>query len=122
MRLTKKPLLSAASDGTGPDAALANGEHAVAIEHGALWRVDDATQTWVKVPSPGFACDCWMTADQPDTIWIADLGAARVLHVDLATGSVDRSVHVARPTGVAVGFGKVWIADQTTKSVLVLSD
>jgi hypothetical protein len=105
-----------------PDAAMADGAQGLAIESGSLWRIDDTTRAWVRIPGLRFSCDCAMTPAEPGTLWVSDLGAARVLHISLATGTLDRSVRVEGPSGVAVGFGKVWVADQTTKSVVVLTE
>jgi hypothetical protein len=110
------------ADADGVDAAMVSGGQVVAIDGDALWRIDDTNGTWAQISDVNVGCDCVIASDQPGTIWLADLPHAHVLHIALATGVADRSVHVDRPVGVVVGFGNVWITDQTTKSVIVLSD
>ncbi len=89
---------------------------------GWLWRVDVATQAVtnsIELPDLGLS----RPASGLGAIWVAEMASGRLLRLDPLDGSTIAEIALEpseRPLGIAFDIDSVWVANQTSNSVIVV--
>lgn len=83
---------------------------------GTVTRIDPRTNRVVATVTTGGRPQ--QVAADDRSVWVADPQDTLVKRIDPATNTVQASLKVARPQGVALGFGAVWVPSQRPGEVL----
>jgi virginiamycin B lyase len=98
---------------------------ALAVGEGAVWAMNDASSTLVRIDPARNAVAARINVSPPaaaaagdGAVWLSYASSNSVSRIDPATNKVTATIHVGpQPDGIAISPGAVWVADAGGPSV-----